>query len=59
MAVYRQEVLNAFLAQVLQAREVASAPEQLLHIKGQGRKMPDVIVHFNGLRTALYFSAHV
>lgn len=53
MAGYRQEVLNVLLAQVLQARGVASAPEQILHVKGQGRKMPDVIVNFNGLRTAI------
>lgn len=53
MAGYRQEVLNVLLAQVLQARGVASAPEQILHVKGQGRKMPGVIVNFNGLRTAI------
>ncbi len=41
------------LAQVLQARGVVSAPEQILRVKGQGRRMPDVIVNFNGLRAAI------
>jgi hypothetical protein len=50
---YRQEVFNVLLAQLLQTRGIVSAPEQILHVKGQGRKMPDVIVNFNGLRTAI------
>lgn len=50
---YRQEVFNVLLAQVLQERGVVSAPEQILHVKGHGRKMPDVIVNFRGLRTAI------
>jgi hypothetical protein len=50
---YRQEVFNVLLAQVLQECGVVSAPEQILHVKGHGRKMPDVIVNFRGLRTAI------
>ncbi len=50
---YRQEVFNVLLAQLLQERGVVSAPEKIVHVEGQGRKMPDVIVHFNGLRTAI------
>jgi hypothetical protein len=48
---YRQEVFNVLLAQLLQERGVISAPENIIklrHIKG--RKMPDVIINFNGLR---------
>ncbi len=45
---YRQEVFNVLLAQLLQERVVVSAPEKIVHVKGQGRKMPDVIVNFCG-----------
>jgi len=49
---YRQEVFNVLLAQLLQKRGVISAPENIIK-SGLGKKMPDVIVSFNGLRTAI------
>jgi len=49
---YRQEVLNVILAQLLQERGVVSAPESIKNTK-DGRKMPDVIVRYNGLRLAI------
>jgi len=49
---YRQEVFNVLLAQLLQERGVISAPEKIIQAGGE-RKMPDVIVSFNGLRTAI------
>lgn len=51
---YRQEVLNVLLAQLLQERGVIAAPEKV--IRGNltsNRKMPDVIVNFQGLRTII------
>jgi hypothetical protein len=51
---YRQEVFNVLLAQLLQERGVITAPESV--IKGsikQNRMMPDVIISYNGLRTAI------
>jgi hypothetical protein len=51
---YRQEVLNVLLAQLLQERGTVSTPESI--VKGPlsgSRKMPDVIVNYNGLRTAI------
>lgn len=51
---YRQEVFNVLLAQLLQERGVISAPENILKlVTTQARRMPDVIVNFNGLRTAI------
>lgn len=51
---YRQEVFNVLLAQLLQERGVVSAPEDVLVTKSGGsRKMPDVLVDFSGLRTAI------
>jgi hypothetical protein len=42
------------LAQLLYKRGVISAPENIVKSNlGQGRRMPDVIVSFNGLRTAI------
>lgn len=40
------------LAQLLQERDIVSAPEALLNSKG-ARQMPDVLVDFSGLRTAI------
>jgi len=50
----RQEVLNVTLAQLLQKRGVVAAPESI-HYTGteQQRQMPDVLVYFQGLRTAI------
>ncbi len=51
---YRQEVFNVLLAQLLQERGAVSAPENIIKLGGgKSRKMPDVIVTFRGLRTAL------
>lgn len=48
---YRQEVFNVLLAQLLQERGVISAPESMLRAaESHGRRMPDVLVNFNGLR---------
>ncbi|MEW5720679.1 MAG: hypothetical protein AB1817_18785 [Chloroflexota bacterium] len=49
---YRQEVFNVLLAQLLQKRGVISAPENIVRANA-ARRMPDVIVSFNGLRTAI------
>lgn len=51
---YRQEVFNVLLAQLLQERGVITAPENIIKLSLKGeRRMPDVIVNFNGLRTAI------
>lgn len=51
---YRQEVFNVLLAQLLQERGVVSAPESIVKSGiERKRRMPDVIVNFNGLRTAI------
>jgi len=49
---FRQEVLNVILAQLLREREIISAPEDVL-ASAEGRRMPDVLVDFGGLRTAI------
>jgi hypothetical protein len=51
---YRQEVFNVLLAQLLQERGVISAPEDIIKVGiKKARRMPDVIVDFRGLRTAI------
>ena len=51
---YRQEVFNVLLAQLLQERGVISAPENVVKATPrQARRIPDVIVNFYGLRTAI------
>ncbi|MCX8036056.1 MAG: hypothetical protein N3D11_03160 [Candidatus Sumerlaeia bacterium] len=51
---HRQEVLNVLIAQLLQERGVISAPEQILDVANiPRRKMPDVLVYYNGLRTLI------
>jgi len=51
---YRQEVFNILLAQLLQERGVIAAPENIVKSSvEQHRHMPDVLVSFNGLRTAI------
>ncbi len=51
---YRQEVFNVLLAQILQEQGIISAPEDVLRISPDStRKMPDVLVDYNGLRTAI------
>jgi hypothetical protein len=49
---YRQEVFNVLLAQLLRERGVISAPEDVIS-SAEGRRMPDVLVDFAGLRTAV------
>lgn len=50
----RQEVFNVILAQLLQERGAVVAPESILYTGTQRtRQMPDVIVNFQGLRTAI------
>lgn len=51
---YRQEVFNVLLAQLLQERGVIAAPENVIRSSPtSNRKMPDVIVNFQGLRTII------
>ena len=51
---YRQEVFNVLLAQLLSERGVISAPENICSVGTTGKKgMPDVIVTYRGLRTAI------
>jgi hypothetical protein len=51
---YREEVLNVYLAELLSDRGIASVPESIAtHGKKRGRKMPDVVVDFFGLRVML------
>jgi hypothetical protein len=49
---FRQEVINVCLADLLRARGIVSAPEDVL-ASPEGRRMPDVMVDFAGLRTAI------
>ncbi len=50
----RQEVFNVLLAQLLQERGAVVAPESIMYTGAQkARQMPDVIVNFQGLRTAI------
>ena len=51
--VIRQEVLNVLLAQLLQERGLEVAPEQIIEDPSGFRRMPDVIVDFQGLRLAI------
>jgi hypothetical protein len=48
----REEVANVVLAQLLNERGVVSVPEQIKNWRGR-RHMPDVLVVFEGLRTAI------
>lgn len=51
---YRQEVFNVLLAQLLGERGIISAPEDVISASAEStRKMPDVLVDFAGLRTAI------
>lgn len=49
---HRQEVLNVVLADLLRERGVVAAPESMIRHAGR-RNMPDVIVNYQGLRTAI------
>jgi len=50
---YREEVLNVLLAQLLDEQGIVSAPEQSLKLASKTRRVPDVLVLFRGLRTAI------
>jgi hypothetical protein len=50
---FREEVFNIVLAQLLEERGVVSVPESIEHWSHLGRRMPDVVVEFRGLRTAI------
>lgn len=51
---YRQEVLNVSLARLLSNRGVVAVPEFVLKLSPTvQRKMPDVMVSFQGLRTVI------
>ena len=49
----RQEVLNVLMAQLLQERGVVAAPEQIVKDPFGARRMPDVLVDFQGLRLVI------
>ncbi len=49
----RQEALNVLLAQLLQERGLAAAPEQILSPIDENIQMPDVLIDFQGLRLAI------
>ncbi|GBC78747.1 hypothetical protein HRbin08_02245 [bacterium HR08] len=53
MPVYRQEVLNVLLAQLLQDRGVVALPELIMDTHSAHRAMPDVLVSYRGLRLAI------
>ncbi len=50
---HREEVLNVVLAQLLDERGIVSAPEQVLRSAQSTRAMPDVLVTYRGLTTAI------
>ena len=49
----RQEAVNVVLAQLLKKRGLVAAPEQIININKSGKRLPDVIVDFWGLRLAI------
>lgn len=53
MSGFRQEVLNVILAQVLADRGVIAAPENIMTLSTGKRKMPDVLVDYQGLRVMI------
>jgi hypothetical protein len=50
---FREEVPNVLLAQLLSERGVVSAPESIESWRGRGKRLPDVLVVYQGLRTVL------
>lgn len=48
----RQEVLNVYLAELLQERGLIALPEQI-QVRERARQMPDVVVDFRGLRLVI------
>lgn len=49
----RQEVLNVLVAQLLKERGIVAAPEQILKDPFGSRRMPDVLVDYQGLRLVI------
>lgn len=49
----RQEVLNVLVARLLKERGIIAAPEQILRDPFGSRRMPDVLVDFQGLRLVI------
>ncbi len=49
----RQEVLNVLVAQLLGRQGLVALPETVIKGLAPGRKMPDVLVDFGGLRLAI------
>lgn len=50
----RQEVLNVIVAQLLQDRGLVALPEQIItRLELRSRRMPDVLVDFQGLRLVI------
>lgn len=50
----RQEVLNVLSAQLLEQQGIVAVPESIVPASGdEGRRMPDVLVDFQGLRLAI------
>ncbi len=45
--------MNVVLAQLLNERGIVSVPEQMMSLPLHGRRMPDVLVVFQGLRTVI------
>jgi hypothetical protein len=45
--------MNVLTAQLLQEQGLVAAPEQIIRNVDQARRMPDVLVDFNGLRMAI------
>jgi hypothetical protein len=50
---FREEVINVVLAQLLNERGLVSAPEVAIQDPEAGRRLPDVMVVFHGLRTVI------
>ncbi len=50
---YREEVLNITLARLLTNQGVVTAPETITHLAEGQRRMPDVLVEYQGLRTII------
>lgn len=53
LMLYRQEVLNVILAQLLQEQGQIAAPEQVLRHPEGSTQLPDVLVDFQGLRLVI------
>lgn len=50
---FREEVINVALAELLSNRGIVSTPERIIRSLDEGRRLPDVLVVFQGLRTII------